>query len=170
MRRHGAGWRPALLAAWAFLLACNSEPAQSTRPEPPPPESRPPATPEPEVSTREAENPRASPARVSSQKALEHVRALVSIGGERWPGSPGHDWAQRYIIRHLRLAYAEVEEVDFVAQTPNGLVAMKNIIGKIPGKSPDVIVLAGHYDTLRRDGFVGANDGGSSTALLLELA
>ncbi len=170
MRRRRAGWRPALLAAWALLLACNSEPAQPTRPEPPAPEPRPSVMPELESSTPEAGTPRATPARVSGQKALEHVRNLVNVGGERWPGSAGHRWTQRYIIRHLRLAYAEVEEVDFVAQTPGGAVAMKNIIGKFPGESSDIIVLAGHYDTVRRDGFVGANDGGSSTALLLELA
>jgi Zn-dependent M28 family amino/carboxypeptidase len=60
--------------------------------------------------------------------------------------------------------------VDFVAQTPQGAKAMKNIIGKIPGKSSEIVVLAGHYDTLQQEGFVGANDGGSSTALLLEFA
>jgi Zn-dependent M28 family amino/carboxypeptidase len=107
---------------------------------------------------------------VSGRRALEHVRALTQIGA-RVPGTQGHAWAQAYIIRHLRLAYAaEIEEVDFAASSPRGTVPMKNIIGKFPGRSDDIIVLAGHYDTLDRDGFVGANDGGSSAALLLELA
>lgn len=106
---------------------------------------------------------------VSGKRAMEHVRVLVEVG-PRVPGSPGHGWAQQYIIRQLRLAYAEVEEVDFVAQTPKGAVGLKNIIGKIAGHSSDVVVLAGHYETLDREGFLGANDGGSSTALLLELA
>lgn len=110
-----------------------------------------------------------APAGVSGQRALDHVRALVKFG-ERSPGSAAHRSAQAYIIRHLRLAYAEVEEVDFAQQTPRGLVAMKNIIGKFPGESSDMVVLAGHYDTLARPGFLGANDSGSSTALLLELA
>ncbi len=100
---------------------------------------------------------------------MEHVRNLVRFG-ERWPGSAGHSWAQEYIIRYLRLAYTEIEEVDFVTRTPRGMVAMKNLIGKIPGDSSDIVVLAGHYDTWRQEGFLGANDGGSSTALLLELA
>lgn len=106
---------------------------------------------------------------VSGRRALEHVRALLQAG-PRIPGTQGHAWAQAYIIRHLRLSYADVEEVDFAAQTPQGVVPMKNIIGKIPGRSEDLIVLTGHYDTLDREGFLGANDGGSSTALLLELA
>lgn len=107
---------------------------------------------------------------VSGRRALEHVRALTQAGG-RVPGTQAHAWAQAYIIRHLRLAYAaEIEEVNFAAATPRGTVPMKNIIGKFPGRSDDIIVLAGHYDTIDREGFVGANDAGSSTALLLELA
>jgi Zn-dependent M28 family amino/carboxypeptidase len=107
---------------------------------------------------------------LSGERALRHVKQLVK-GGNRAPGTSGHRWAQSYIVRHLRLAYIdEIEEVDFVAQTPRGTKAMKNIIGKIPGKTSEIVVLAGHYDTLQKEGFVGANDGGSSTALLLELA
>lgn len=105
---------------------------------------------------------------VNGKQAMEHVRALVQAG-PRVPGSRGHKQAQGYILRQLRLARVEVEEVDFVAQTPKGTVAMKNIIGKIPGRSSEIIVLAGHYETLNREGFLGANDGGSSAALLLEL-
>jgi Zn-dependent M28 family amino/carboxypeptidase len=107
---------------------------------------------------------------LSGDRALRHVQQLVKWGN-RSPGSSGHQWAQAYIIRHLRLAYIdEIQEVDFVARTPQGAKAMKNIIGKIPGKSSEIVVLAGHYDTLQQEGFVGANDGGSSTALLLEFA
>ncbi len=107
---------------------------------------------------------------VSGQRALEHVRELVRFGG-RVPGSPSHSRAQRYIIRQLRRASAdEIEEVDFVAQTPRGKVRMKNIIAKFAGQSQEMVVLAGHYDTVARENFIGANDGGSSTALLLELA
>jgi glutaminyl-peptide cyclotransferase len=106
---------------------------------------------------------------LSGERALQHARVLVERGN-RAPGTFGYRWAQAYIIRQLRLAHAEVEEVDFVAQTPRGATPLKNIIGKIPGRSRDIVVLAGHYETLSQKGFVGANDGGSSTALLLELA
>ena len=49
---------------------------------------------------------------------------------------------------------------------------MVNLWARIPGARPDRIVLAGHYDTkrVREFRFVGANDGGSSTAFLLEMA
>jgi len=160
----GTGLLAATLLA-APLLACAPE---KTEPPVPPPAAA------PEQSARQKADaggePRALPAdRVSGRQALEHVRALLRFGG-RTPGSEGHRWAEDYIIRHLRLAYAEVEEVNFAAQTPDGVVAMKNIIGKIPGRSPEIVLLAGHYDTLAREGFLGANDGGSSAALLLELA
>jgi glutaminyl-peptide cyclotransferase len=47
---------------------------------------------------------------------------------------------------------------------------MVNLIAKIPGSSPSVIILAGPYDTKPMAGsFVGANDGGSSTAFLFEM-
>jgi Zn-dependent M28 family amino/carboxypeptidase len=49
---------------------------------------------------------------------------------------------------------------------------MTNLIGALRGESPTVVILAGHYDTATIDGvrFVGANDGGSSAAFLLEMA
>jgi Zn-dependent M28 family amino/carboxypeptidase len=107
---------------------------------------------------------------LSGRRALEHIKALTQAG-QRVPGTQGHAWAQAYIIRHLRLAFAvEIEEVDFAASTPRGTISMKNIIGKFPGRSDEIIILAGHYDTFDRESFVGANDAGSSTALLLEMA
>jgi len=47
---------------------------------------------------------------------------------------------------------------------------MKNLLVKIPGEKPGVILLGTHYDTKRLDNFVGADDAGSSTAVMLELA
>lgn len=107
--------------------------------------------------------------KVSGQRAMAHVRALVGFGDRR-PGSEGHRKTQEYILAELRKAEVEVEEVSFTAETPRGRLAMKNIIAKIPGRSQDILVVSGHYDTLWLDGFVGANDGGSSAALLLEIA
>ncbi len=108
----------------------------------------------------------------SGERALKHVRALVRLG-PRAPGSTGIQQAREYIRRELRRSSIEVEELAFVASTPRGSLAMTNLVAKIPGKSADIVVLAGHYDTLepgRVPGFIGANDGGSSTGLLLELA
>jgi Zn-dependent M28 family amino/carboxypeptidase len=50
---------------------------------------------------------------------------------------------------------------------------MRNFIVRFPGKKNGVIVLATHYETnywLRNINFVGANDGGSTTGLLLAIA
>ena len=67
----------------------------------------------------------------------------------------------------------QLEEDAFTANTPIGPVAMRNFIVRFPGKKPGVIVLATHYETnypLRNINFVGANDGGSTTGLLLAIA
>lgn len=108
--------------------------------------------------------------------AFKHVEALVAIGS-RPPASPGIARAQEYIRTQLKSFGCAVEEQDFSAQTPVGRVAMKNILAKVPGTKNDVILLMTHYDTRQRteDGqpmpnFVGANDGGSSTGLMLEMA
>jgi len=89
--------------------------------------------------------------------------------GPRGAGSAGHAKLQRYLQQKLA---GDLLEVDgFSAQTPSGTLQLKNIIAKYPGQQQGVIVVASHYDTAPTiKNFVGANDGGSSTALLLELA
>lgn len=108
---------------------------------------------------------------LDGQRAFRHVAALVAFG-PRDPGSPGIRKAQRYIIKTLKGYGLQVREQDFTASTPLGQIPMKNIIGVLPGTRPGIIAIASHYDTKRyeRFRFVGANDGGSSTGLLLELA
>lgn len=103
------------------------------------------------------------------RKAFEHVRKLVEIG-PRPPASPGIQKTQEYIRTQLRSFGCAWDEDDFSASTPVGIVRMKNFLVKVPGASPNVILLATHYDTLRLENFVGADDGGSSTGLMLELA
>jgi Zn-dependent M28 family amino/carboxypeptidase len=65
-----------------------------------------------------------------------------------------------------------VEEDSFVANTPIGPIPMTNLIAKFRGSRHETVIVAGHYDTKRFDEFrfLGANDGGSSAALLVELA
>jgi len=63
-----------------------------------------------------------------------------------------------------------VETDSFGADTPVGRLPMKNIVVKSPGEKPGVILLGIHYDTLLKENFVGADDAGSSTAVMLELA
>jgi peptidase M28-like protein len=103
-------------------------------------------------------------------RAYKHVEQLVAIGPHP-AGSEGIRRAQEYIIGQLKSFGCPVEEQDFHApSTPVGDVAMKNILVKIPSASPNILIFSSHYDTKRLDNFVGANDGGSSTGVLLELA
>jgi glutaminyl-peptide cyclotransferase len=102
-------------------------------------------------------------------RAYKHVEQLVAIGPHP-AGSDGIRRAQAYVIEQLKSSGCPVEEQDFHASTPIGSVAMKNILVKIPSANPNIILYASHYDTKRIDNFVGADDAGSSTGVLLELA
>jgi hypothetical protein len=106
-----------------------------------------------------------------SGRAFEHVRQLVAIG-PRPAGSPGIEAARRYVRGEMQALGLPVVEQRFDGATPFGPVKMANLIVTIPGASPDRLIIAGHYDTklFRQFRFVGANDGGSSAAMLLELA
>jgi Zn-dependent M28 family amino/carboxypeptidase len=103
-------------------------------------------------------------------KAWEHLRKQVSLG-PRPSGTPAIVETRKYIIEQLKAVGIEAKEQPFIGMTPLGEVSMANIIATIPGRRPDRIVLASHFDTklFREFRFVGANDGASSTAALLEL-
>jgi hypothetical protein len=111
------------------------------------------------------------PGRFDGATALRHIERLVAIG-PRPAGSPGAARTRDYIVGELRRVGVQSRVEAFEAETPHGRLRLANVIGVLPGRRPDVIVVAGHYDTkwFRELRFVGANDGGSSTALLLELA
>src|SRR5947207_11414353 len=103
------------------------------------------------------------------KRAFAHVAKQVSFG-PRPSGSQAIVQLQDYLKTELKAYGCSTETDSFGADTPVGRLAMKNILVKIPGENPGVILLATHYDTLLKDNFVGADDGGSSTALMLELA
>ncbi len=109
------------------------------------------------------------PAVFEAARAYEHLKKMVEIG-PRPPGSEAIRKAQDYIIRELKSYGLKVGEDAFQAKTPRGPVAMKNIVGELPGRRPEIVLISGHYDTKAQPGFVGANDGGSSTAAVLEMA
>ena len=90
--------------------------------------------------------------------------------GPRPPASDAIHRTQDYIISQLKSFGCAVDTDDFHAETPVGTLAMKNIIAKVPGTGQEIILLLTHYDTLRLDNFVGADDGGSSSGLMLEMA
>jgi Zn-dependent M28 family amino/carboxypeptidase len=106
----------------------------------------------------------------SGAKALEYARQFVAIG-PRWPTSQGHVKAEQFLRSQFQ--HDQLEEDTFTADTPIGPVAMRNFIVRFPGKKNGVIVLGTHYETnypLKNINFVGANDGGSTTGLLLAIA
>ena len=92
--------------------------------------------------------------------------------GPRPSGSPAIEQTRQYIKSQLAAGGVAVAEQKWVADTPAGKVPMVNLIATIPGARKDRIVFAGHYDTKRfpQFRFVGASDGGSSAAFVLELA
>jgi Zn-dependent M28 family amino/carboxypeptidase len=103
-------------------------------------------------------------------KALAYTREYVAIG-PRWIGSPGHAKAEAFFKDQFRRD--QLEEDTFTTDTPAGAMTMHNFIVKFPGKKDGIIVLASHYETnypLRNIPYVGANDGGSTTGLLIEMA
>jgi len=112
----------------------------------------------------------APPPSFNSARAMQYTREVVGFG-PRPIGSTNHKKLENYILAHLKTD--AVEDDVFTATTPEGKFPVRNLIAKFPGTREGVIVIAGHYDTnypLRNTGYVGANDGGSSTAILLEIA
>ena len=103
------------------------------------------------------------------QRAFQHVADLVAIG-PRTAGTDGNHRAQDYIIGQLKGFGCPVDPEAFHTPTPIGDTEMKNIVVKIPGNSSDIVLFLTHYDTKRLPNFVGADDGGSSTGVALELA
>ena len=107
---------------------------------------------------------------IDSKRAFQYTREVAAFG-PRYMGSENHKKLERYILDHLK--GDQVEDDAFTADTVEGKFPVRNVIAKFPGTKDGIIVILGHYDTvypLRNSGFVGANDGGSSTAILLEYA
>jgi glutaminyl-peptide cyclotransferase len=123
-----------------------------------------------------AESSRAAQAKIweefSGEKALAHVQRLVDLG-PRPPGSEAIEKSRDYIENQLRLSGWQVTRQAFTDDTPRGKVQFVNLIARFPAKGSvaPFFLLCSHYDTKTFDTiqFVGANDGGSSTGLLLEL-
>jgi glutaminyl-peptide cyclotransferase len=102
-------------------------------------------------------------------KAYAHVAKQVAFG-PRPSGSPAIAQLQEYLGGELKSYGCSVETDAFTADTPAGRLPMKNFLVKIPGENNEIILLGTHYDTKRLENFVGADDGASSTAVMLELA
>lgn len=139
-----------------------------------PPKAQPVQTPAP---TANADNPplnlppdNGPPPKFDGGRAMQYVKEIVR-SGPRPVGSANHKKVEEYILS--RLKGDAVENDIFSADTPVGKMPVHNIIAKFSGHKDGIIVVASHYDTnypLRNTSYIGANDGASSSALLLELA
>jgi glutaminyl-peptide cyclotransferase len=107
----------------------------------------------------------------SGEKALAHVQALVDLG-PRPAGSDAIVRARAYIEEQLESFGWKVTEQSFTDQTPRGETKFVNLIARFGSSPKPTFLLCSHYDTKIFDAFrfVGANDGGSSTGVLLEMA
>ena len=146
-----------LCALMAFSgLACG-------KPAPPPPEPAP------------------DPSQFSGERAWEHLERLVEIG-PRVSGTPGAEAARSYIRAQLEAVGLEPRPLSFdvqlavaaeeVAEGETRKLSFESILAEIPGESTDLVVLAAPFDSRHFASFthVGANNGASGAALLLEMA
>jgi hypothetical protein len=149
LTRHACAWRAAVTVGVAALAACGMGAPATTR--------------------------KADPAQFEAARAWKHLEGLVAIG-PRDAGTPGAESARQFIEKELKAAGCEPVREAFKAQTPAGELEMVNVYADLLGRAKDEkpahrIVIGSHYDTKRKPyPFVGANDSGSSTAVLLELA
>ena len=113
---------------------------------------------------------------LSASGKFDGNRAFADLGrlasfGPRPPGSRALEQSREFIAGQLRATGAAFARDTFTASTPVGPIPMCNLIAKIPSASSSIVIIAGHYDTKRMDvRFVGAYDGASSAAFLLEIA
>ena len=110
------------------------------------------------------------PAAVEGPRALNEVQAFLQVG-PRDAGTPGAEKAAAYLQLRLRQLGVEAAIDTFTNDAPGGPTVFRNVIGRRPGSGRGLIVVGCHYDTKTGiPGFVGANDSGSGTGVLLELA
>jgi Zn-dependent M28 family amino/carboxypeptidase len=148
--------RAATVAAAVLVLACNGAAAGD------PPQQAPVTAP-----------PAAAPAvalKFDGQRAWRDLERQVAFG-PRPSGSAALQKTRDFIVAELKAAGIETRLQTFVARTPVGEIPMANVVATIPGRRPERIALASHFDTklFREFRFVGASDSASSTAALLEL-
>lgn len=144
--------------AAALLFACENS-STATRPTVN-------ATP---AATSDAEKTKTTP--FDAERAFNHVKAQVEFG-PRPAGSAAIEKTREYLVKELK-SYGLATTLDeFTDTTPHGKTKFKNVIAELPGETTNIIIISSHYDTkeFKEFKFVGANDGGSSTGILLEIA
>jgi len=161
-------FRALLLAGTLSCLACNRDSSSAAAtPQTPPAATTPQDTSLPTLTLPPDSGPAPS---FDSNRAMQYVKDIVKFG-PRPLNSPAHKKVEDYI--DSRLKGDNVEDDNFIADTPAGKFPVHNIVARFPGTKDGVIIVASHYDTnypLRNTAYVGANDGASSSGLLLEMA
>jgi len=153
-----------VLAAALSLLGCSREKESAQGQES--------STPAPASATQQLTFPPDSgpPPTIDGDRAMRYTKEIVKFG-PRPLGSVNHKKVEDYL--HSQLKGDQVEDDTFTADTPVGKFPVHNIVAKYPGTKDGIIIIASHYDTnypLRNTSYVGANDGASTSALLLEIA
>ena len=111
--------------------------------------------------------PQVTAPKLNADRTFQYAKELCAMGPRPVAGA-AHKKMEDYIVGHL--GGAQVEDDRFEQKSAQGTYPLRNIVAKFSGTKDGVIVLASHYDTKMIPGFVGANDGASSTALLLGIA
>lgn len=109
---------------------------------------------------------------VDGARALDIAKRLCDLG-PRVAGTEGAKMARDFIKAELAaVGVTDVKEQAFNQGTPIGPVDFVNLIGVLPGKRPEAIAIAAHYDSklFKEFRFVGANDAASAVGLVIELA
>lgn len=123
---------------------------------------------------------RAIPAKYNSKRAFGYLVQLCDLG-PRPSGSPAMQQQQELLKQHFTQLGASVSMQAFEIRHPEdgSPVAMANLIASWHRDRPKRFLLCAHYDTRpfpdsdrfnKRGTFIGANDGASGTAALMELA
>jgi glutaminyl-peptide cyclotransferase len=156
-----------LLAIALIAIACDQDKSSSkeTAQMPPANVSVDPSAPKLNFPTETGPLPR-----FDGDRAMQYTKEIVAFG-PRPLGSPNHKKVEDYILAHVK--FDNVENDIFTAATPEGKLPVHNIVAKFVGTKDGIIIVASHYDSnypLRNTSYVGANDGASTSALLLEIA
>jgi len=111
-----------------------------------------------------------------AERAWKDLERLVAFG-PRPAGSPANEEQRKFLEGELKAAGLEPQREAFRPETPAGPIEMANVYADLRSRDPqaELVILASHFDTKLSKGrfekpFVGANDGASSSAVLLELA
>ncbi len=123
-----------------------------------------------------------SPPQFDGKEALGYLREQCDLG-PRNPGSEGHERCKKYLLDKLRryTNFVKIQEFVYQDMDQRTKLELTNIIASFYPEKKQRMFLCAHWDTrpfadkdpdssLREKPILGANDGGSGVAVLLEIA